>query len=172
MVFHRELSADVDCDSPREDTIESISQLPMTSLLHLWCSPSSSVKSWYKYPSGCRWCTEIMDTGIEKIFGRKKGFTNTRWQGGYFCHLSRRDFYHIYWTGSWHFSPLKNHITCLETEIHLLLRTNGRAYLSFSLLLKKSSSGPPLRLASWCQIGHWSDHGAGPQSRPTRRNHH
>lgn len=37
MVFDRELSAHVDCDSPREDTIEGISQLHMTSLLHLWC---------------------------------------------------------------------------------------------------------------------------------------
>lgn len=81
-------------------------------------------------------------------------------------------FYRIDWMGSWLSPPLKNHTTCLKKEIRLLLSTNWRAYLSFSLLLKISSSDPLLGLPSWCQTGHWSDRGAEPQSRPTRRNRH
>lgn len=37
MVFDREQSADVDCDSQRKDVIEGIFQLYVTSFLHLWC---------------------------------------------------------------------------------------------------------------------------------------
>lgn len=107
----------MDSDSPKGDTIHSTSQLHVTGLLHLWSFASPSVKSWYKYSSGCRWSR---DNGYKGNSERKRALqiqdgeaiTSVVSQTGAYL-------YHIYWMVSWHFSsPFKNHTTCLETESH------------------------------------------------------
>ena len=145
--FGRELSANADCDSPRGDKIKTTSQLRVTSLPHFWSSASSSVKSWYKYPEDAGG-PETKDTEVIKKGKGLWEYKMTKVLLVWALILGLPFTTHTEWDLGISHLPLKNHILCLETEIHLFLNTNGRTYLSFSLLLKISSSGPLLGLPS------------------------
>lgn len=142
----RELSANVDCDSLRGDRIKSVSQQHLASLPHLWSSASSSVKSWYKYPEDAGG-PETKDTEVIK---KGKGLWEYKMRRVLLVWpliLGLPFTTHIEWDLG--ISHLSLKITSyVWKQINLFLSTSGRTYLSSSLLLKISSSGPLLGLPS------------------------